>query len=297
MEQSVEKKFTFFIVQTNRFDNLVECVVKGCYGISETMFNGNLWTQFRGISEGDRVFIRVNDDMVCGPLIVSPLPSNVRFLSTAGSWGKINHITTPKEFVPRWIEYFPWCFFFDPTLTTQVNYCKLSALLQNGFRLDRLGILSHNIGSELWKFIEANGFSFADYVQRVEPNIRIQQPTQSVQRAFSGYIHIRTKRGVLVRSKSEALIDNWLHEHNIAAEYESCIALGGYVIAPDFYLPKYVIYIEHLGLYDSNQDYRRNWEWKKRLYDEHGIKYIEVRESDIADLDRFLTTKLKDYLK
>ena len=102
---------------------------------------------------------------------------------------------------------------------------------------------------------------------------------------------------MLVRSKSERLIDDWLYDHKIRAEYERSLPLAGYVISPDFYLPDHDIYIEHLGLLESNDEYRKDWQWKKSLYDKHGVKYVVLIESDIGELDRNLSFKLRQYLK
>jgi hypothetical protein len=284
----------FFIVSTIELEFLISCVVKGCYGVSEKTFK-RLWPQFRDIAEGDRVFLRLKDEVVCGPLIVSSLSSNIRYLQKSRLWGKVNDQTTPVEYLPTWISFFPWCLFFDATLTPQVNYCRLGILQANHFNLQRMGIINPEVGEKLWEFIDAYGSSFADFIQRMEPSTRLRQPFQNTQRTISG--RIKSKRGVLVRSKSERLIDDWLYDHNYRAEYERCVTLGGYVIAPDFYLPDIDLFIEHLGLLESSEDYRKDWSWKKELYEKHKMKYEVVTEADINDLDRVLNIKLKKYQK
>jgi len=290
-----EHSFRFFIVSTLKFDFLLSCVEKGCYGVSEKTFKTKAWPDFKDVAEGDRVFLRLSDSVVCGPLIVSPPPLSIHFHAAQGFWRKVNADTTAAELLPVWIEFYPWCFFFDSTLTSQVNYSKLETLSAHHFSLPKWGILRPDIGSQLWEFLESYGSSFSDFVQRNSPSIRLRPPQQSAQRVLSG--RIKSKRGVLVRSKSERLIDDWLFDHSIRAEYERSLPLAGFVISPDFYLPDYGIYIEHLGLLDSQEDYRRDWQWKKSLYDAHNVKYVTLTEADINDLDRNLSIKLRDYLK
>jgi len=286
---------TYFIVSTNELDFLISCVEKGCYGISERTFTQTLWPQFRNIAEGDRVFLRLKDAVVCGPLIVSSLPSNIFYLKKSGLWGKVNDQTTPVEYLPTWISIFPWCFFFDSTLTSQINYCRLGNLQATHFNLSRMGVIAPEIGIKLWEHIEADGSSFADFIQRMGPTTRLRLPNQNTQRILSG--RIKSKRGVLVRSKSERLIDDWLYDHGYRVEYERCVTIDNYVIAPDFYLPDSDLFIEHLGLLNSSEDYRNDWKWKKELYDKHKIKYEIFTEEDINDLDRVLNNKLKKYKK
>jgi len=292
---NLQQSFRFFIVSTLKFDFLLSCVEKGCYGVSEPVFTNKVWPAFKDIAEGDRVFLRLADSVVCGPLIVSAPSPLIHSHSSQGLWRKVNSNTTAAELLPVWIEFFPWCFFFDSSLASQVNYSKLETLSTHHFNLPKWGILKPEVGSKLWEFIEAYGSSFSDFVQRISPTIRLRPPQQDTQRILSG--RIKSKRGVLVRSKSERLIDDWLYDHNIRAEYERSLPLAGFVVSPDFYLPDFGIYIEHLGLLDSQEDYRRDWHWKKSLYDANNVKYITLTESDINDLDRNLSIKLRDYLK
>ncbi len=75
----------------------------------------------------------------------------------------------------------------------------------------------------------------------------------------------------MVRSKSEVIIANMLHHHDIDFKYEQPLkALDG-----SFYLPDFTIkwegktyYWEHLGMMNL-PEYKEHWEKKKAWYDEH----------------------------
>ena len=90
-----------------------------------------------------------------------------------------------------------------------------------------------------------------------------------------GLIH-RTKRGDLVRSKSEVIIANELFAQGIDRyEYEAPLTLAdGKTRYPDFTIidddTGASYYWEHLGML-NNPDYRRSWERKAESYRESGI--------------------------
>jgi|GEM_PF-3093119 len=290
----------FFIVSTSKLEWLISCVEKGCYGVSQYSFAEKVRTQFREIEKDDLVFLRLltehpSEDIVCGPLVVAPPPDYVQFTESHGLWRKVNYQTPPEEYLPNWIIRYPWCFFFDPTLISHMNYCKMYQLGRLSLNLPKWGIIPPETGFSLWENIEDSGHSFADFVQRMGSTVPRSGSIHPEKRFISR--RIKSKRGVFVRSKSERMIDDWLFDHDFQAEYERCLVLGGKVITPDFYLTKCGLYIEYLGLLDSNSDYRKDWEWKRKLYDENSIKYITVTEDDIDNLDRNLTVKLKTYLK
>jgi len=87
----------------------------------------------------------------------------------------------------------------------------------------------------------------------------------------------RTKTGVLVRSKSEVIIANILTDLGLSYEYEK--PLYSKTDPRDFRLPDFTIkyegeeyYWEHLGMLE-NPEYRKEWEKKKKWYEENG--YID----------------------
>ena len=87
----------------------------------------------------------------------------------------------------------------------------------------------------------------------------------------------RTRRGEMVRSKSELVIANHLFSVGLQYEYERPLdgtaAVGR--LRPDFSFitdAGDLILWEHLGLM-SRDDYRRGWQWKKAWYEQNG--YLE----------------------
>ena len=84
----------------------------------------------------------------------------------------------------------------------------------------------------------------------------------------------KTSAGILVRSKSEALITMLLHINKIPFRYECALTLGDITIYPDFTIrhPQtgQFFYWEHFGMMD-NPAYAKNAFSKLQLYIDHGI--------------------------
>ena len=85
----------------------------------------------------------------------------------------------------------------------------------------------------------------------------------------------KTKRGELVRSKSEVIVANMLQEASVNYEYEKGLPLDGDGVKyPDFTITvagrDEPIYWEHCGMM-SDADYRRRWDIKRAVYERHGI--------------------------
>ena len=85
-------------------------------------------------------------------------------------------------------------------------------------------------------------------------------------------IHL-TKKGEKVRSKSEMMIADYLHEHNIPYRYEASLQLHIKVIYPDFTIVNpytgEIFYLEHFGMLD-NPDYANDMVKKIDAYLEAG---------------------------
>jgi ATP-dependent exoDNAse (exonuclease V) alpha subunit len=108
-----------------------------------------------------------------------------------------------------------------------------------------------------------------------------------------GKIH-KTLAGIMVRSKSEVIIANLLHERSIPFKYENPL------YAPDgtFYIPDFTItwegedwYWEHLGMLD-NDEYRNHWETKKEWYKKHGFSQRVI----ITDEEEGIDSKKIEYI-
>ncbi|PIU76154.1 hypothetical protein COS75_00495 [Candidatus Pacearchaeota archaeon CG06_land_8_20_14_3_00_35_12] len=103
---------------------------------------------------------------------------------------------------------------------------------------------------------------------------------------------IRTKNGFFVRSKGEKEIANFLFENEIKAEYESKTLIfekEGQICVPDFWLPRYKIYIEFYGGYPGA--------WKKKvmknkLYKKYKIPCIFITPNELRNLNYYLRGEL-----
>ncbi len=92
---------------------------------------------------------------------------------------------------------------------------------------------------------------------------------------YPEHLKFSTRRGDLVRSKSEALIANIYFEFGIPYRYECALTLKDNVVCyPDFTLldtaHRRIMYHEHLGRLD-NPDYLAEQMWKYRMYQKNGI--------------------------
>lgn len=84
----------------------------------------------------------------------------------------------------------------------------------------------------------------------------------------------KTGSGIHVRSKSEAMIAQFLHTNHIPFRYECQLNLGGVILYPDFTIlhpeTQKLYYWEHFGLMDD-ASYSKNACSKLQLYTSHGI--------------------------
>jgi len=112
---------------------------------------------------------------------------------------------------------------------------------------------------------------------------KIRKPTDNL---------IRTMDGHYVRSKSEAIIDDWLYMNEIIHSYEKRLPAEQDLFC-DFYLPKGNIYIEHWGL--DTEQYQAKKKHKKTIYAEYKLNLIETDEKTIKQIDDFLTKELIKY--
>jgi hypothetical protein len=100
-----------------------------------------------------------------------------------------------------------------------------------------------------------------------------------------------TKNGVVVRSKSERTIGNFLEEHNIPYLYEAPFNLNGKIYYPDFVILKadgtFVLW-EHFGLMDDPEYIQKTFnkleEYRHAGYVQHS-NLICTYEEDLHNLD------------
>lgn len=96
----------------------------------------------------------------------------------------------------------------------------------------------------------------------------------------------RTSDGHFVRSKAEAIIDDWLYNNGVVHAYEKCVPIEEDMYC-DFYIPEKRVYIEYWG-YENKPKYLERKEKKIALYEKYDLSLIELIDKDIQNLDDVL---------
>ncbi|MCR6637455.1 MAG: RecQ family ATP-dependent DNA helicase [Sporocytophaga sp.] len=118
--------------------------------------------------------------------------------------------------------------------------------------------------------------NFDDFIQLLNGYKNHTQFHQSIGKYLGidkfelGRIH-QTLSGVMVRSKSEVIIANILHDNGITFEYEQELCSpDGILYSPDFTITSNnkTYFWEHLGMLED-EDYANNWKIKKAWYEKH----------------------------
>jgi hypothetical protein len=104
----------------------------------------------------------------------------------------------------------------------------------------------------------------------------------------------RTQDGHRVRSRAEAMIDDYLYRNGIAHAYERRLPGIEEDVLSDFYILKGNVYIEFWGM-EENDKYAERKKKKQEIYAHEGFNLIEMNENDIKSLDDTLPRKLKKY--
>ena len=112
----------------------------------------------------------------------------------------------------------------------------------------------------------------------------------------------KTHSGILVRSKSEAIIDMFIHTNKIPFRYECALQLGRQTIYPDFTIRHphngNIFYWEHFGLMDD-PEYCKKACSKIKLYSSYGIiptiNLITTYETKENPLDSELVGKIIEH--
>jgi hypothetical protein len=102
---------------------------------------------------------------------------------------------------------------------------------------------------------------------------------------------VLTSDGHMVRSRAEAMIDNWLYMQGIVHAYERRLPIAEDCLC-DFYIPRGKgVYIEFWGR-ESDPKYRERKAVKQALYARHGLQLIELGDAEIERLDDVLPRML-----
>jgi hypothetical protein len=118
------------------------------------------------------------------------------------------------------------------------------------------------------------------------------QDSEFRERLKQGAKH-RTNDGHWVRSKAEALIDNWLYVMGLVHAYERRLPIAEEAYC-DFYLPQGRIYIEYWG-YEDDPKYVARKQEKLQLYRTNGLNLIELSDEHIEQLDDRLPILLRKF--
>jgi len=105
---------------------------------------------------------------------------------------------------------------------------------------------------------------------------------------------LNTKSGIRVRSSYEKTCADFLYSHNISFNYEPLILLGGKQYRPDFYLPKFNLFIEICG-YGHMPYYTDRVSFKKKVYAEHNMKALFIFYNGKGSLKNILQEELSKY--
>jgi len=116
-----------------------------------------------------------------------------------------------------------------------------------------------------------------------------------------------TLTGQPVKSKGEKVIADYLTRHNIAYQYEAEATTDDWFIfkakisRPDFYLPRYNVYVEFWGLVDSfdrgtKDNYIRSMRWKMAQYHKNDIRFISIYPSNLSGLDYHFRRKFREVM-
>jgi hypothetical protein len=289
------------IVYTKQDSFLLSCIETGSYGQSIHAINsrgdGDLIGGLRNIELGDRIFLNYGNIIICGPFIITTPHENFITSSRKGHWYFVDSLkSTPPT--PVWIGSYPWCIFFEKMLLSQAKYIWYKDEYKNGFGLPYtfIELLNKESGKNLWEYIEEYGGSFSDFIQRNRSfMVKFHTPFLTPEKSYNNVIYAqtyKTRTGAMVRSRGEYSIANILDDHKIRFYYEKAIIIDGYLLHPDFYLPENDLIIEYLGLYESNSNYRDDWEWKENLYMKNNKKYITIKNKDFIDLESNLLKKI-----
>ena len=155
-----------------------------------------------------------------------------------------------------------------------------SALAENKFFRDAAGELGGDVGKSAGA-MDSTGSAHEDQVN----DIRKKYPAD-----------IRTADGHYVRSRAEAMIDEYLYrDARVVHAYERKVPVEGGMLC-DFYIPAGeghgAVYIEFWGL-ENDPKYRAHKEKKQAAYKKHGLDLINIGDTELNNLGDYLSEELR----
>lgn len=163
----------------------------------------------------------------------------------------------------------------DKVLTAHVNQWFEEQMMRPGFKSKVLKYF------EYYLYPQANPFDFetqGEYFDYIAAN------------------EIRTLKGEAVKGFGECQIANHLFKLGVGYQYEAAYehvtrSLDFRQYQPDFYLPEYGIYVEHVGIdrngdtapYVDRDEYHRGMEWKRQLHLDNETTLIETYHYELNE--------------
>ena len=124
-----------------------------------------------------------------------------------------------------------------------------------------------------YKLKDYSSLAFSDIARRFTCLFSAPKIVEYNNQFYEDKLIHKTKRGEMVRSKSEVIIANMLFDSGIEYSYEVELQLKNNVVMhPDFTIYKggKAIYWEHLGML-QREDYRKGWDLKSKTYELNDI--------------------------
>ena len=157
---------------------------------------------------------------------------------------------------------------------------------------------------EAYKLKNYSSVEFSDIARRFTCLFDNPQIVEYKKQFYEEKLIHKTKRGEMVRSKSEVIIANMLDDAGIDYSYEEELVLNnGIKVHPDFTIHKggMKYYWEHLGML-QNEGYKKKWEIKLKTYEANGIKKGDTLITSQDGLDGSLDSQeieriINKYLK
>jgi hypothetical protein len=168
---------------------------------------------------------------------------------------------------------------FNLVLLALPNPCRLLSreLLYTALtrQRDRVVVLHQGNRMDLKRFASDR---YSVTATRLTNLFRAPAPVEVGGQFFEDRLIHRTRRGELVRSKSEVIVADRLADKNLEYVYEKELVIERTSKFPDFTIEDAetgtTFYWEHLGML-HDPDYRQRWEKKLQWYKDHGIESYE----------------------
>ncbi len=186
----------------------------------------------------------------------------------------------------------------DNSLPIQVDQWVNEMLEQGDYLKDALKYF------ESYMYVEKNPFDFqteGDYFNYLRNNaIRTLKVKNN---------DVLTLKGELVKGHGERIIANHLFKMGIEYQYEekyehNTRELDYSQYRPDFFLPKYGVYIEHFGIsedgstapYVNRDEYHASMRWKREIHQRYDTQLVETyfHEHMAGSLRELLTRRLEE---